>query len=396
MDKQNKKKYGFDTLTIHGAPDHPYRAVNPPIFMTSTFSFDSLEHADEVFSFDRSDYVYTRGNNPTLRLLEEKIAVLEEGVDAVAFSSGMAAVSSVLLSLLKPGDEVVAHRTVYGSSYNVLAQILPRYQIKCRFLDLTEIESLREAMYDNTKVIYFETPANPNLEIIDIARVSEVAGKWGATVVVDNTFATPYFQKPLIHGAHVVVHSATKYISGHGDVLGGLAVSRDQEYIHRLKFGYMCELGGVMSPFNGWLLLRGLKTLGLRMRQHEANARRVAGFLLAHPKVETVLYPGLPGFPGYETAKKQMTGFGGMVSFEVKGGLEPSKKLVNSLQLIKIAVSLGDAETLVEHPAAMTHRGYPREALAGFGLTESMIRLSIGLEDPEDIIADLEQALSRL
>jgi methionine-gamma-lyase len=391
-----QKKYGFDTLTIHGREDNPFKAVNPPLFMTSTFSFDSLEHADEVFSFVRSDYVYTRGNNPTLRLLEEKMAVLEEGTDAVAFSSGMAAISSVLLSLLEPGDEVIAHRTVYGSSYNVLAQVLPRYQIKCRFLDLTRIENLREAMNEKIKVIYLETPANPNLEIIDLAAVSAVAKKWGAKLVVDNTFATPYFQKPLLHGADVVVHSATKYISGHGDVLGGIAVSGDQEYIHRLKFGYMCELGGVMSPFNGWLLLRGLKTLGLRMRQHESNANQVARFLLSHPKVEKVLYPGLPDFPGHEIAKKQMTGFGGMISFEVKGGLVPSKKLVNSLQLIKIAVSLGDAETLVEHPAAMTHRGYPKEALSQFGLTESMIRLSIGLEDPEDIINDLEQSLATI
>ena len=391
-----KKKYGLDTLTIHGGEDYPFKAVNPPLFMTSTFSFDSLEHADEVFSFARSDYVYTRGNNPTLRLLEEKMAVLEEGTDAVAFSSGMAAISSVLLSFLEPGDEVIAHRTVYGSSYNVLAQVLPRYQIKCRFLDLTRIENLREAMNEKIKVIYLETPANPNLEIIDLAAVSAVAKKWGAKLVVDNTFATPYFQKPLLHGADVVVHSATKYISGHGDVLGGIAVSGDQEYIHRLKFGYMCELGGVMSPFNGWLLLRGLKTLGLRMRQHESNANQVARFLLSHPKVEKVLYPGLPDFPGHEIAKKQMTGFGGMISFEVKGGLVPSKKLVNSLQLIKIAVSLGDAETLVEHPAAMTHRGYPKEALSQFGLTESMIRLSIGLEDPEDIINDLEQSLATI
>lgn len=391
-----KKKFGFNTLTIHGGGDLPFKAVNPPIFMTSTFSFDSLEHANEVFSFNSSDYVYTRGNNPTLRLLEEKMAVLEEGTDAVAFSSGMAAISSVLLSFLEPGDEVVAHRTIYGSSYNVLAQVLPRYQIKCRFLDLTQPENLRETMNEKIKVIYLETPANPNLEIIDLAAVSAITKMWGAKLVVDNTFATPYFQKPLCHGADVVVHSATKYISGHGDVLGGIAVSGDQEYIHRLKFGYMCELGGVMSPFNGWLLLRGLKTLGLRMRQHEANAQRVAQFLLSHPKVESVLYPGLPGFPGHETAKKQMTGFGGMLSFEVKGGLALSKQLVNNLQLIKIAVSLGDAETLVEHPAAMTHRGYPKEALAQFGLTESMIRLSIGLEDPEDIITDLEQSLATI
>ncbi|HHY59978.1 MAG TPA: aminotransferase class I/II-fold pyridoxal phosphate-dependent enzyme [Clostridia bacterium] len=393
MDK--KRKYGFNTLAVHSG-SQPFHAVNPPIFLTSTFHFDSLEHAEETFSFARPDYVYTRGNNPTLRLLEEKVALLEEGTDAVAFSSGMAAISSVLLSLLEPGDTVVAHRTVYGSSYSVLSQVLPRYGIACRFLDLTKRESLAENMSERVKVIYFETPANPNLEIIDIAQVSALAQPWGAKVVVDNTFATPYFQKPLTLGADVVVHSATKYISGHGDVLGGLAVSRDLEYIHRLKFGYLCELGGVMSPFNGWLLLRGLKTLGLRMERHERNAFEVARFLLYHPKVTAVHYPGLPRFPGYETAKRQMTGFGGMLSFEVRGGLAPARKLVNSLRLIKLAVSLGDAETLVEHPASMTHRGYPRETLEQFGLTESMIRLSLGLEDPEDIIADLEQALAQV
>lgn len=394
MDK--KRKYGFNTLAIHSDQENPFKAVNPPIFLTSTFSFDSIDHAEEVFSFASSDYVYTRGNNPTLKALEEKMAILEGGVDSVAFSSGMAAISSVLLSFLEPGQEVLAHRTVYGSSYNVLAQVLPRYHIQSKFIDLRDERALRKSIGEKTKVIYLETPANPNLEIIDLQAVVAVAKENGLKVVVDNTFATPYFQRPLTMGVDVVVHSATKYISGHGDVLGGIAVATDQGYIHRLKFDYMCEFGGVLSPFNAWLFLRGLKTLGLRMREHEANARKVAEFLVSHPKVETVFYPGLPDFPGHLVAKKQMSGFGGMVSFEVKGDWEESKKLVNNLELIKIAVSLGDAETLVEHPAAMTHRGYPREELLKFGLTETMIRLSIGLEDAQDIIRDLENALAQL
>jgi len=392
------KAYKFDTLAIHsgGQGKNPCNAVNPPIFMSSTFEFNSLDHAEEVFSFASSDYVYTRGNNPTLRLFENKMAVLEGGEGAVAFASGMAAISSVLLSLLKPGDEVIAHRTIYGSSYSVITKTLPRYGVKYKFVDLRDLADLQEQISLNTKVIYFETPANPNLDIIDIAEVSSLAHARGIKVVVDNTFATPYLQKPLELDADVVVHSATKYLSGHGDAVGGVAVAKDLDYIMELKFDYMCELGGVMSPFNAWLLLRGLKTLGLRMRQHQANAMQVAEYLSKHPKVEQVFYPGLATFKGHEIAKKQMRGFGGMLSFEIKGDLEASKRVVDGLELCKLAVSLGDAETLVEHPAAMTHRGYPKEKLADFGFSESIIRLSVGLEDVEDIIADLEQSLAKI
>ncbi|MEW6623072.1 MAG: aminotransferase class I/II-fold pyridoxal phosphate-dependent enzyme [Bacillota bacterium] len=393
MDKT--KSYRFDTQAIHGgnANKNPKNALNAPIFMSSTFEFQDLDHAEEVFSFKKDDFVYTRGNNPTLRLFEEKMAVLEKGVDAVAFASGMAAISSVLFSLLKPGCQVIANKTIYGSSYNIITKILPQYGISYKFVNLADQHSLPEALDETTTVIYFETPSNPNLDIIDILSVSKIAHEYGIKVVVDNTFATPYFQTPLTLGTDVVVHSATKYISGHGDAIGGIAVSRDASYLQELKFDYMSEFGGVMSPFNAWLLLRGLKTLGVRMRQHQANAMAVASYLYQHPRVERVLYPGLPTFKGHETAKRQMTGFGGMLSFEVKGGLPASRKVVNNLKLAKLAVSLGDAETLVEHPAVMTHRGYPREELEDFGLTESMIRMSIGLEDSTDIIHDLEEAL---
>jgi methionine-gamma-lyase len=392
------KSYRFDTLAIHGGSQgkNPHNAVNPPIFMSSTFEFNDLDHAEDVFSFVSSDYVYTRGNNPTLRLFENKMTLLEGGEGAVAFASGMAAISSVLFSFLKPGDEVIVHRTVYGSSYNVVTKILPRYGVRFIFADLRNLDALQEKVTPKTRVIYFETPANPNLDIVDIAEICEIAHHKGIKVVVDNTFATPYLQKPLQLGADVVVHSATKYISGHGDAIGGVAVAKDPDYIMKLKFEYMCEFGGVMSPFNAWLLLRGLKTLGVRMRQHQFNAMEVAQYLNKHPRVEQVFYPGLPTFKGHEIAKKQMRGFGGMLSFEIKGDLEASKKVVNSLELCKLAVSLGDAETLVEHPAAMTHRGYPKEELNTFGFTDSIIRLSIGLEDVEDIIADLEQALAKI
>ena len=247
---------------------------------------------------------------------------------------------------------------------------------------------------ENTKLIYFETPSNPNLSIIDIKKVVEIARKRDIKVVVDNTFASPYFQNPLELGADVVVHSATKYICGHGDVVGGVAISKDNDYIQRLKFDYMCEFGGVMSPFDAWLFLRGLKTLGLRMRQHEKNAVEVANFLNNHSKVKTVMYPGLENFKGYNIAKEQMNGFGAMISFEIDGGLEEAIKFVESVKLAQLAVSLGDCETLIEVPAAMTHRGYPNEKLKEFGLTESMVRISVGLEDSKDIIKDLEQALN--
>jgi methionine-gamma-lyase len=396
MDKN--KNYKFDTMSIHagGEGKNPKNSLNPPIFQTSTFVFENIEHVEKVMSFESDDYVYTRGNNPTLRLFENRMAALEEGNGAVAFASGMAAISSVLFSFLKPGDNVIVNRTIYGSSYNVVTKVLPQYNVSYKVADLSELEGLEELIDNNTKVIYFETPSNPNLALIDIKKVAEIAKKKNVKVVIDNTFATPYFQKPLTLGADVVVHSATKYICGHGDVVGGVAVSKDADYIQELKFDYMCEFGGVMSPFNAWLLLRGLKTLGVRMRQHEKNAFEVARFLEKHPKVKEVMYPGLENFKGHNIAKEQMKGFGAMISFEVDGGLEEAKKVVDSVKLAQLAVSLGDCETLVEVPAAMTHRGYPKEELKKFGLTESMIRISVGLEDAEDIIDDLEHALSMI
>lgn len=390
-----KKDYCFETRLMHGgqrgeSPDH---ALNPPIFMTSTFTFDDTEHVRKVMNFESDDYVYTRGNNPTLRLFENRMASLENGNGAVAFASGMAAISSVLFSLLKPGDKVLGHKTLYGSSHTVLKTTLPKYNVEAEIVDLSDYDLLEMKLVEGCKVIYFETPCNPTLQILDIKAISELAHKFGAYVVVDNTFATPYLQKPLDLGADVVVHSATKYIGGHGDVVAGVAISKDEDYIMTLKFDYMCEFGGVLSPFNAWLLLRGLKTLAIRMRQHEENAMEVARFLSKHPAIDAVYYPGLTSHNGHALAMEQMKGYGAMISFEVKGGLAAAKKLVDHVVLAKLAVSLGDCETLIEVPAAMTHLGYDKNALEAFGLTESMVRISVGIEAIEDILMDLSQAI---
>src|SRR6056297_493481 len=393
----SNNKMKFDTQSIHagGEQQNPENALNPPIFLTSTFAFENTDKVDAVMNFESDDYVYTRGNNPTLRLFENRMAELESGSGAVSFASGMAAISSVLFSFLRPGDNVLVHKTLYGSSYNVVTKVLPKYEIGYTIADLAQPESLDSLVDESTKVIYFETPSNPNLSIVDIRKIVEFAKPRGIKVVIDNTFATPYFQRPLEMGVDVVVHSATKYICGHGDVVAGVAVARDNEYIMSLKFDYMCEFGGVLSPFNAWLLLRGLKTLGLRMRQHEANAIATAEYLQRHTKVAKVFYPGLKDFPGHKVARAQMDGFGAIVSFEVEGGLEAAKRVVNNTRLFKLAVSLGDCESLVQLPAAMTHRGYDQESLRQFGLSAGMIRLSLGLEHIDDILADLDQALAQ-
>lgn len=390
--------YKFATNSIHGGAKekNAKNALNPPIYQTSTFLFDSLDHVDKVMSFESDDYVYTRGNNPTLRLFEDRMALLEGGVGAVAFSSGMAAISSVMFSFLKPGDNIILHKTIYGTSYDMATKLLPDYNVEYKITDLTDPTSLESVIDENTKLLYFESPSNPDLSIVDIERVADIARKKGVKVVVDNTFASPYFQNPLKLGADVVVHSATKYISGHGDVIGGVAVAKDEKYLDSLRFEYMSEFGGVMSPFNGWLLLRGLKTLKIRMKEHESNAIKVAEFLNNHPRVKTTMYPGLPDFKGHDIARKQMRGFGAMIAFELDGNLEETKKFIDSVKLTQLAVSLGDCETLIEVPSLMTHRGFPKDKLKDFGLTEGMIRLSVGLEDAEDIIKDLKDALENL
>lgn len=397
MTLKGPNDYRFDTLSIHAAEmDDQNQALNSPIYMTSTFTFKDLQQAEDTFTFKRRAYVYTRGGNPTVNLFEQRLSVLEGGVDGVAFSSGMAAISSVIMSFTGAGDRILAHRNLYGSTFGFLNHLVSRYDVKTDFVNMTDLNLFETFISPQTKVVYFETPTNPSLEIIDIKRVSEIAHAHGVKVVVDNTFATPVFQRPLELGADVVIHSVTKYISGHGDVVGGFATSKDFDYVQRLKFGFMCELGGVMSPFNAWLLLRGLKTLSLRMDRHASNAMKIANYLNDLDEVERVIYPSLPEHPGHKLAATQMNGSGGIVSFELRGDRDKAETFVKNLELIKLAVSLGDAETLVEVPAMMTHRDYPEEELHIFGFSGKTIRISAGLEHPDDLIDDIEGSLKKV
>jgi len=394
---EESREYHFDTLAIHAAEQEDQnQALNSPIYMTSTFTFTDLQQAEDTFSFKRRAYVYTRGGNPTINLFEQRLATLENGVDGVAFSSGMAAISSVILSFSGAGDSVLAHRNLYGSTFGFLNHLIVKYGINTDFIDMTDLNNVERSITPNTRVMFLETPTNPALEIIDIEGLCAIAHSKGIKVVVDNTFATPVFQKPLDFGADVVLHSATKYISGHGDVVGGVATSKDFDYIQKLKFGYMCELGGVISPFSAWLLLRGMKTLGLRMERHERNATAIAEFLRKRKEIEKTSYPGFEDHPGHKLAARQMEGFGGIISFELCGPKENAEKFVQGLKLIKLAVSLGDAETLVEVPAMMTHRDYPEEELHRFGFSSKTVRISAGLEHHSDLLEDIEDALEKV
>ncbi|MDD2371027.1 MAG: aminotransferase class I/II-fold pyridoxal phosphate-dependent enzyme [Firmicutes bacterium] len=372
------------TLSIHGLHNKKYsgnKELTPPINQTATFYFDSINDAEQTFDCKNDQYVYSRGRNPNLEELEDKITLLEEGAFAVSFSSGMGAITTLLMSLLKSGDSLISHNVIYGSSHNLIENILPKYGITTKMIDLRLIDN---ELIGDVKVIYLETPANPTLDIIDILELRKKVGE-EVIIIVDNTFATPILQQPLLKGADFVVHSATKYIGGHGDAIGGLVVGKNKEFEPTLRFGYMCEFGTAMAPFNAWLFNRGLKTLEYRMKGHCKNAMEIATYLEGHNKVQKVYYPGLPTFEGYETAKKQMKDFGGMISFEIKGAELDAVNLVNNLKLFKIAVSLGDTESLVEIPAKMTHRG--------LNINPSLIRLAVGLEDLEDLLEDLKQGL---
>ena len=385
------------TLSIHGNHHRKYsgnKELSAPINQTATFYFDSIEDSEQTFECKNDQYVYSRGRNPNLEELEDKITLLEEGSFAVSFSSGMGAIATLLLSLLKKGDKLLTHNILYGSSYNLINKILPDYGIGTTMMDLRDIYNIKtnidkdinNIIKDGYKVVYLETPANPTLDIIDIGELRKALGK-DIVIIVDNTFATPVLQKPLLSGADYVVHSATKYIGGHGDAIGGLVVGKNKDFEGTLRFGYMCEFGTAMAPFNAWLFNRGLKTLEYRMKGHCQNAIIIAKYLEEHNKVGKVYYPGLKSFENHEIAKKQMKDFGGMISFELKDNSN-SIKLVDNLKIFKIAVSLGDTESLVEIPALMTHRGQD--------ISPTLIRLSVGLEDALDLIEDLEQALETI
>ena len=391
---------GLGTKAIHAGnvKDAQYGALTTPIYQTSTFVFDSCEQGGRRFAGAEAGYIYTRLGNPTVSVLENKVAALEGGEACVAAASGMGAISSALWTIAGAGKHIVADGTLYGCTFALLNHGMSRYGVEVSFVDTSDLAAVKAALKENTCAVYLETPANPNLKITDIAAVAEVAHAYNPAikVVCDNTFASPALQNPLALGADVVVHSATKYLNGHGDVIAGFVVGK-ADFIGEVRmFGLKDMTGAVMDPFAAYLILRGLKTLEIRMERHCANAKAIAEFLDKHPAVEKVYYPGLKGHVGHDIAARQMKDFGGMLSFEVKGGRAAGTKLVNSLHLITVAVSLGDAETLIEHPASMTHSTYTEEELAASGIPAGLIRLSAGLENAEDIIADLEQALAQL
>jgi len=387
----------FNTKAIHAGQKHdPFTGAHvTPIYQTSTFVFENVDQGARRFAGEEHGYIYTRLGNPTVTELEEKMAALENGEAAIATASGMAAISTVLFTLLKQGDHIIANDTLYGCTHSFLSHVLPKYGIEVTFADLSELSNLERAIKHNTKVVYIETPANPTLKLVDLGGAAKIAHNVGAKVVVDNTFMTPYLQRPIEHGVDVVIHSATKYIGGHGDVIAGIIVG-PKELIAEIKVPYLKDIGGIISPFDAWLLLRGIKTLGLRMDRHCRNAQIVAEFLEGHPIIDKVYYPGLFSHPQHELAKKQMDGFGGMISFELKGGIEAGKLLMNNVKLIALAVSLGCVDSLIQHPASMTHSPVPREERLRAGITDGLVRLSVGLEDVEDIITDLEQALEKV
>lgn len=391
---------GFGTKAIHAGnvKDQQYGALTTPIYQSSTFVFDSCEQGGRRFAGAENGYIYTRLGNPTVSVLENKVAALEGGEAALATASGMGAISSCLWTIASAGKHIIADGTLYGCTFALLNHGISRYGVDVDFIDTSDLEAVKSHLRSNTVAVYLETPANPNLKITDITAVAEIAHAYNADikVVCDNTFASPALQNPLALGADVVVHSATKYLNGHGDVVAGFVVGK-ADFIGQVRmFGLKDMTGAVMDPFAAFLLLRGLKTLELRMARHCENASKIAAFLAEHPAVEKVNYPGLKTHEGHEIAARQMKDFGGMLSFEVKGGKEAGMKLVNALKLITVAVSLGDAESLIEHPASMTHSTYSAEELAASGIAPGLIRLSAGLENVEDLIADLKQALDQI
>ncbi len=399
MKREALQNKGFATKAIHGGnkTDPTTGALATPIYQTSTFVFESAEQGGKRFALEEEGFIYTRLGNPTNMQLEEKIAILEGGEAAMSASSGMGAITSAFWTALKAGDHVISADAIYGCTHAYLSHGITRFGVEVTFVDVSNPENVRKAMKENTKLIYLETPANPTLKITDIGAIAEIAHeKEDCLVVVDNTFATPYIQRPLEMGADVIIHSATKYLNGHGDVIAGLVVG-SKEFIDQVRlFGVKDMTGASLGPFDAYLILRGMKTLEVRMEKHCKNAMDVAEFLEGHPAIEKVYYPGLRSFEQYELAREQMSLPGAIIAFELKGGLEEGKKLMNSLKMCKLAVSLGDAETLIQHPASMTHSPYEREERLEAGITDGLVRLSVGLESSADIITDLKESLDEL
>jgi len=390
------EKLGFTSKLIHGGNyKDKLGSVNVPIYQTSTFQFESAEDGARCFTGKSDGYIYTRLGNPTIKVLENIVADLENGYGGIATSSGMGAVSTVYMALLNQGDHIVSSSAVYGPSRTLIESHFSRFGVESTYVDTSDIENVKRFIKPNTKVLYVETPANPTISITDLKACAEISKQHNITFVVDNTFASPYLQQPIRFGADVVLHSVTKFINGHADVVGGIIIAANKELYDRIH-SMMTSLGCNMDPHQAYLVIRGLKTLSLRVERAQANAMEIAQFLENHPKVEWVRYPGLRTHPQYELAKKQMKGPGSMISFGLKGGLEAGRKLMNSVKLAILAVSLGGVETLIEHPASMTHSKVSEEEKRKSGISNGLVRYSVGIEDVADLIEDLKQALEKV
>ena len=390
MDTQNQ---GFNTKLVHaGDYEDVYGSAVMPIYQVSTFKFKNAKHGGDCFAGRSDGYIYTRIGNPTIDALENKLAELENGYRGIALASGMAAVSTVYMALLGQGQHIVSTNAVYGPSRAILERDFSRFGVEYTFVDTSDLAAVEKAIKPNTKLLYIETPTNPTIEITDIQKMADIAHKHNILLCVDNTFCSPYTQKPLDLGADIVLHSITKFINGHADVVGGALIAKDPAVYKQLR-QTMVYLGGNMDPHQAYLTSRGVKTLALRMDKSQESAMKIAQYLENHPKIAWVKYPGLTSHPQYDLAKKQMSGFGTMMSFELKGGLQAGETLMNNVHLAMLAVSLGGVETLIQHPASMTHAGLTKEARQEAGITDGLVRFSVGIEDCEDIIADLDNVL---
>lgn len=393
---ENLKNLGINTLCVHsGSSKDELGAVVTPIYQTSTFKFKNAEQGASLFKGEEKGFIYTRLGNPTIEAMEDAVAKLEGGYKATGCASGMAAVHTLIAGMLRAGDHLVSSDSVYGATSVLLSSIMPQFGIETTFVDTSDIEQVKNAIKPNTRMIYIETPGNPTLAITDLTAVGKIAKEKNLYFAVDNTFMSPVLQKPFEFGADFIIHSMTKYLNGHADVVAGIIIVNNQEHYAKLR-KMSNHFGGVIDPFNSFLVHRGLKTLNLRVMRQQENAQQVAEFLENHPKIENIQFPGLPSHPQYELAQKQQKGSGSMISIDLKGGYEAGVKLMNNVKLFQLAVSLGGVESLIQHPASMTHAGMDKESRLKAKITDGLVRLSIGIEDPEDLIEDLKQALNYL
>ena len=381
------------TKLVHGGTIRSeFGETSESLFLTSGYVYDSAESAEARFKGDEEGYIYSRFMNPTIKMFEERMIALEGADDARATATGMAAISSSILCFLDAGDHIVSAKALFGSCRYVVETLLPRFGVEVTLVDGSDLEQWKAAMKPNTKAVFFETPTNPTLELVDMQAVSDIAHEAGALVIVDNVFATPYFQKPMDFGADVVCYSATKHIDGQGRCLGGVVLGK-QDYVDDYLHNFMRQTGPSISPFNAWVMLKGLETLPLRIEKAAANARKIADFLSAHPKVKKAIYPGREDHPQHELAKRQMKGFGTMVAFEMDGNKEDAFKFMNKLEIISISNNLGDTKSLITHPTTTTHQRLEEEERLELSITPSLVRMSVGIEDCDDLLRDIEDAL---